>query len=488
MTRRTREYFRITKHTRRYNRKTNTFTINIAYQTATQKTPRTLQVAEAFGLGTDQQQKFTIYDNLKLKITPTDIIHITGDSGSGKSILLKTLKKDLKHLAADTADLTTEQNKPIINTVGKTFPQALELLSKVGLNDAFLFTRKYNQLSDGQKIRYQIAKLIETDKQWWIIDEFCSLLDRDTAKIVAYNTQKQARQKHKALITATTHTDLQDDLKPTIHIHKRYGKEITIHRHPNTATHQCTLTRQMHVEEGNINDYKQLAPFHYRTSHLPPPRKIFTLKRKNELCGVIVYSHPPPTTHGRNKATKTTFQQIKNQLSTISRVIIHPKYRTIGLGAKIVQETLKKAPTPYVETLAVMAKYNPFFEKAGMQKITESKPTKNTTATLEQLKQLGFNQAMIGSENYNQQKIEKTDKQKLIQTLKELSKKESALRKRLLCLPDVYPKHEEFTAKIERLNDRELAKTIKRLAIIAQTKVYLFWPPQTNPNHNKTEQ
>jgi ABC-type ATPase with predicted acetyltransferase domain len=44
----------------------------------------------------------------------------------------------------------------------------------------------------------------------------------------------------------------------------------------------------------------------------------------------------------------------------ISRVVIHPKYRTIGLGAKIVAETLPQAGKPYVETIAVMAKYNPF--------------------------------------------------------------------------------------------------------------------------------
>jgi ABC-type ATPase with predicted acetyltransferase domain len=61
-------------------------------------------------------------------------------------------------------------------------------------------------------------------------------------------------------------------------------------------------------------------------------------------------------------------------MSTISRVIIHPKYRSIGLGAKLVAETLSQAGTVCVETVAVMAKYNLFFEKAGMQRIAESQP------------------------------------------------------------------------------------------------------------------
>jgi len=53
--------------------------------------------------------------------------------------------------------------------------------------------------------------LIESGKQYWIIDEFCATLDRETAKIVAFNVQKQARRTGKAVIVATTHTDPFED-------------------------------------------------------------------------------------------------------------------------------------------------------------------------------------------------------------------------------------------------------------------------------------
>jgi hypothetical protein len=33
----------------------------------------------------------------------------------------------------------------------------------------------------------------------------------------------------------------------------------------------------------------------------------------------------------------------------------------------------------------------------------------------------------------------------------------------------------EFKGKIEKLSDEELAKVLKRLSILTQTKVYLFW-------------
>ena len=62
-----------------------------------------------------------------------------------------------------------------------------------------------------------------------------------------------------------------------------------------------------------------------------------------------------------------TIKEINETLATISRIVLHPKYRSLGLGEKLVKETLPLDNRPYVETMAVIAKYNPFFEKAGMK-------------------------------------------------------------------------------------------------------------------------
>ena len=63
-------------------------------------TPRSLVVAEAFGLGIDEAQKFKVLD-AELKIGPQDIVYITGDSGSGKSVLLRAIRADLGEEAID---------------------------------------------------------------------------------------------------------------------------------------------------------------------------------------------------------------------------------------------------------------------------------------------------------------------------------------------------------------------------------------------------
>ena len=217
---RRREYFRIRSFARRYDRESGKFTFNISYETKTDITDRTVEVAEAFGMGISEFQEHVLYDNVELKIGSKDIVYLTGDSGSGKSVLLKAIVGDLKPgEAARLSEVEVEPDKPLIDTVGATVEEGLKLLSKVGLNDAFLFVRRYSQLSDGQRYRYRLAKLIESGAQWWIMDEFCATLDRETARIVAYNVQKLARSLGKAVVAATTHVDLLEDLSPSVHIH-----------------------------------------------------------------------------------------------------------------------------------------------------------------------------------------------------------------------------------------------------------------------------
>jgi ABC-type ATPase with predicted acetyltransferase domain len=85
-------------------------------------------VAEAFGLGIDQQQKFVIYDNVELKIGATDVAYISGDSGSGKSVLLKAIKQDLDKEAIDTADIHPDPDMVLIDMIGKNLNKCLSLL------------------------------------------------------------------------------------------------------------------------------------------------------------------------------------------------------------------------------------------------------------------------------------------------------------------------------------------------------------------------
>jgi ABC-type Mn2+/Zn2+ transport system ATPase subunit len=206
--------------------------------------------------------------------------------------LLKAIKEDLGDEVIDVADLKVDHETPLIETVGSSVSEGLQLLGKVGWNDAFLFLNVFDHLSDGQKYRYKIAKLMESKAKFWILDEFASTPDRDTARIVAFNLQKCARQQGKAVLAATTHVDLFQDMSPSIHIHKRYGKKITVNYYSNQPTKKCSLLKEMRMEEGTTENWRELSIFHYRSHRIAAPRRIFCLRRGEEVCGVIVYCYP----------------------------------------------------------------------------------------------------------------------------------------------------------------------------------------------------
>lgn len=196
------------------------------------RTDRVLEVAEAFGLGLNDKE-FVIFDNQPIEVEQGDIVYITGQSGSGKSLALRELKIQMATEGlkiADLDDIPLDAGKPIIDQIGQTTAEALNLLSIAGLNDAYLFVRKPQELSDGQRYRFKLAKLIESGAQVWVADEFLAVLDRVTAKVIAFNLQKTARKQGATLMVATTHTDMVEDLAPNLYIEKRYREKIEIVR------------------------------------------------------------------------------------------------------------------------------------------------------------------------------------------------------------------------------------------------------------------
>jgi len=468
---------------KKYDARTGKFVINIRYKTRAALTPRTLAVAEAFGLGVDAFQEHVVYDDVEFRIGPRDIAYVTGESGSGKSVLLRELERELQPNAINIADIMVDGSKPLIESVGRTFKEGLDLLSRVGLNDAFLFVRRFDELSDGQRYRFRLAKMIESNKQYWVADEFCSTLDRDTAKIVAFNVQKLARQLGNAVLVATTHTDLFNDLKPSVCVYKRFGREIEVRYFPNKMNDACSLVREMHVEKGTRQDYEKLACFHYRSSRLPVPMRIFALKHRKETVGVIVYSYSPSTCFGRRQALGkvASMDELNRDFAWISRVVLHPKYRSIGLGTMLVKDTLPLVGRRFVETIAVMAKYNPFLEKAGMKKIAERKPSKGVLNAVEKLQRLGFDPVFLASERHNQRALSRLNSDQ-VRKVKEVLLKVSECPFKRLAGAGVSHKpflsRDDFATILENAGLDKLALMLHNLSVLTQTKVYLFWKNQ----------
>jgi len=192
-----------------------TYTVDRFFTSSVERTPRVLEIAEGFGLGLTDK-KFVVYDNLQIEVNQGDVVYITGQSGSGKSLLLKDLAAQMKGQGLKIADLNEIEleEKPVIELIGDTINEATDLLAKAGISDAWIYIRKPSELSDGQRYRLKLAKVMAAGADVWIADEFGAVLDRVTARVVAYNMAKVARRLGKTLMVATTHTDLKEEPGP----------------------------------------------------------------------------------------------------------------------------------------------------------------------------------------------------------------------------------------------------------------------------------
>jgi ABC-type ATPase with predicted acetyltransferase domain len=210
-----------------------TYNIDIRFTTRAQRTDRVLEVGESFGLGLNDKE-FVVFDNAAIDIEQGDVVYITGESGAGKSVLLRELSRKMQEQGLRVADIDKVHldDRPIVEQLGTDLTHALHLLGMAGINDANLYIREPRVLSDGQRYRLRLAMLIGSGAQVWTADEFLAVLDRTTAKNVAFNMQKIARSVGATLMVATTHDDMVTDLAPNLTIIKRYREKVEFVRAP----------------------------------------------------------------------------------------------------------------------------------------------------------------------------------------------------------------------------------------------------------------
>jgi hypothetical protein len=158
----------------------------------------------------------------------------------------------------------------------------------------------------------------------------------------------------------------------------------------------CSVCGGLVIEAGGASDWRGLAGYHYCDEKTLAYKSMFVLRDKrtaggcrpyNGVAGVIVYAMPVMNIRGRNIATGGYFtglgdksmqlELINKNIRCIRRVVIEPRYRGIGLAAKLVRETMPLLDVPLIESLAVMGNFNPFFEKAGMTPYRKGRDVKS---------------------------------------------------------------------------------------------------------------
>lgn len=178
---------------------------------------RTSQPTDSFRvqsiIGTYDLQQQHVTEHFKGEINLPDkwnIGLIVGRSGSGKTTIAHEL------FDADIINGFDWTHDNILDDMPKeaTVKEIAAMLTAVGFSSPPSWLKPYGVLSNGEKMRCDIARAILEKRELFVFDEFTSVVDRNVARVSSLAIQKAIRRQDRRFIAVTCHYDVQDWLMP----------------------------------------------------------------------------------------------------------------------------------------------------------------------------------------------------------------------------------------------------------------------------------
>jgi ABC-type lipoprotein export system ATPase subunit len=138
---------------------------------------------------------------------------IVGPSGSGKTSLGSRIWEDV---AIHNLYEGWQKDRPIIDCIApdENLNFVTAALSAVGLGDVPAWLRPFHVLSNGERFRAGLARLICEAPDRAVVDEFTSVVDRQIAQIGASAFGKSWRRTGKQVVLLSCHYDIIEWLQP----------------------------------------------------------------------------------------------------------------------------------------------------------------------------------------------------------------------------------------------------------------------------------
>tara|TARA_R100001015_G_C4633538_1_gene198647 strand:- start:3489 stop:4580 length:1092 start_codon:yes stop_codon:yes gene_type:complete len=244
---------------------------------------------------------------------------IVGSSGSGKTTIAKELFPksyitDFKYKAETILDDMPEDKS--VDEITKTF-------NSVGFSSPPSWLKPYSVLSNGQKMRVDLANGLLQNKDLMVFDEFTSVVDRNVAKIGSYAVQKAIRKSDKKFIAVTCHNDVVDWLMPDWIFNT---DSMTFQKLEGQKKNKPKIKLQIfNTRDKSI--WKMFAKHHYLNHSHNNAATVYVAYVNNNLAGfysVLPFPHPV----------------IKN-VRKGHRLVVLPDYQGIGVGLRIRTEIAK---------------------------------------------------------------------------------------------------------------------------------------------------
>ncbi len=201
----------------------------------------------------------------------------------------------------------------LVDAIPLPFEEALQLLAMCGLGEAPLLLRTPQELSEGQRYRFSLALAVALKPQWIVADEFTAVLDRTTAKVIAYNVRRIADRYGVGFLLATAQHDIAADLSPDLSVKCDLDGRVTVTRRAEEADRNVCPTDSgsplppgeglgvRDVGPGDVHPRSNTDPGRAGKPVLPPSLNAPPRKKKDlpSLSTATSGSAPPPVATGR---------------------------------------------------------------------------------------------------------------------------------------------------------------------------------------------
>lgn len=269
--------------------------------------------------------------------SPFNIGLIYGASGSGKSSLARKMFGDFENSKIDMTKAIIDQFPDAMD-----FDARQQILTSIGLSQIPCWIKPVGLLSNGQQERAKIAFELAKEKDFYVFDEWTSVVDRNVAKVMSHAVQKFARKFNKKIILISCHEDVFDWLNPdfVIDCNQQQYSDRRLLRQGHTRNERLEFT----IRAVEKDTWKNFSKYHYLSENLPGGIvKFYGLFLGEKQIGFQCFANYVP--HRKN--TKLILHS--------NRTVIHPDYVGLGLGIKLIDETSK---LEVAQGNRVMAKYS----------------------------------------------------------------------------------------------------------------------------------
>lgn len=238
---------------------------------------------------------------------------IVGASGSGKTSIGSRYFPDagIHDLYADWAT-----DRPVIDAISPegAFDDVTSSLVAVGLGDVPAWLRPFNVLSNGEKFRAGLARLICERPDHVVVDEFTSVIDRQVARVGAAAFAKVWRKGKGKIVLLSCHYDILDWVQPDWVYDTREARlsRDCLWRRPD-------INLEIYKVSGKLWSYFQ--PHHYLKLPHPVAASYFVGVVDGEPVCHVAFS---PAFH------------IKGYRA--ARLVVLPEWQGIGIGTAFLNE------------------------------------------------------------------------------------------------------------------------------------------------------